>query len=110
MLKSSWIGGSIAGNMNKFESYWISNKDYKDNGLVIVNKKCPYWLLIIVIINIVWHEEKINISDAVINLIKVPHKLYLIANVCNLHHHKNKKSIVLQRVSITVLFENISNL
>lgn len=42
MLKSSWIGGSIAGNMNKFESYWISNKDYKDNGLVIVNKKCPY--------------------------------------------------------------------
>ena len=23
-LTSSWIGGSIAGNMNKFGSYWIS--------------------------------------------------------------------------------------
>ena len=41
-LTSSWIGGSIAGNMNKFGSYWISNKDYKDNGLVVVSKKCPY--------------------------------------------------------------------
>jgi actin-related protein len=41
-LTSSWIGGSIITSMSKFGSYWISNKDYKDNGCVLVNKKCPY--------------------------------------------------------------------
>lgn len=40
-LLSNWIGGSIVASLSSFSPYWITNKDWKENGDSLVMKKCP---------------------------------------------------------------------
>lgn len=40
-LDSSWIGGSIVSSLSSFDSFWVSSKEWKENGPSIVAKKCP---------------------------------------------------------------------
>lgn len=40
-LLSGWIGGSVAGSTEVFHNYWCSANDYREQGVSLVNKKCP---------------------------------------------------------------------
>lgn len=37
---ASWIGGSILASLSKFESMWISRKEYEERGPSVVQIKC----------------------------------------------------------------------
>ena len=37
---SSWLGGAILANIEKFDQMWITKKEFEDEGKAIVNKKC----------------------------------------------------------------------
>jgi actin-like protein 6A len=38
---SAWIGGSIVGSLGAFGNLWITKREYEENGVGIVGKKCP---------------------------------------------------------------------
>jgi actin-related protein len=35
-----WIGGSIVTSLSSFQSYWVGNQEFKENGASILDKKC----------------------------------------------------------------------
>jgi actin-related protein len=37
---SVWIGGSTLSSLATFESQWITNQEYEENGAEIVHRKC----------------------------------------------------------------------
>ena len=36
----AWIGGSIVTSLSSFQSYWVGNQEWKENGAAILDKKC----------------------------------------------------------------------
>ena len=38
---SAWIGGSIVASLGAFSNLWITKREYEENGIGIVGKKCP---------------------------------------------------------------------
>lgn len=38
--RSSWLGGQIISQIDKFENLWITRKQYEDSGARIVHQKC----------------------------------------------------------------------
>jgi actin-related protein len=38
---SAWIGGSIVASLGAFSGLWITKREYEENGIGIVGKKCP---------------------------------------------------------------------
>jgi len=37
---SSWLGGAILSNIDKFEQMWITKREFEEEGRAIVHKKC----------------------------------------------------------------------
>ena len=37
---SSWLGGAILSNIDKFEQMWITRREFEEDGAKIVHKKC----------------------------------------------------------------------
>lgn len=37
---SCWLGGAILAKIEKFDSMWITKKEYDDKGVNIVHEKC----------------------------------------------------------------------
>lgn len=35
-----WIGGSIVTSLSSFQSYWVGNQEWRENGPSILDKKC----------------------------------------------------------------------
>jgi actin len=38
---SQWIGGSILGCLASFQSLWVGEREYREQGPVVLDKKCP---------------------------------------------------------------------
>ena len=38
---SAWVGGSIVASLGAFSNLWITKREYEENGIGIVGKKCP---------------------------------------------------------------------
>jgi actin-related protein len=38
---SAWVGGSIVASLGAFGNLWITKREYEENGVGIVGKKCP---------------------------------------------------------------------
>jgi len=38
---SAWIGGSILASLGSFHEYWLTKKEYEENGAAVVDRKCP---------------------------------------------------------------------
>ena len=36
----SWIGGSILGSCDSFQSMWVSKQEFEENGKSILERKC----------------------------------------------------------------------
>lgn len=37
----AWIGGSILASLGSFHEYWLTKKEYEENGATVVDRKCP---------------------------------------------------------------------
>lgn len=41
-INSAWLGGSLISTLSRFQSDYITKKEFEENGSIIVQRKCFY--------------------------------------------------------------------